>query len=84
MKQNLTKVFDRGAVVTEDCDNTGPEHLQGGYVGREDTEHTVKCGHVNLFHTGPVEKHLESGDRGRRDTVTDLWTDLQQLNINKW
>lgn len=61
-KQNLTKVFDSGAVVTEDCDNPGPEHLQGGYVGRKDTERTGKCGHVNLCHTGLLEEHLESGD----------------------
>lgn len=58
--QNLTKIFDRGAIVTDDCDNTGPEHLQSGYVGRKDTERTSECGHVNLFHTGLFEKHLES------------------------
>jgi len=55
---NLTEVFSRGAVVIEDRDNAGPEHLQGGYVGRQDTKRTSKCGHVDLFHAGLFEKHL--------------------------
>lgn len=58
-KEYLTKVFSRGAVLTKDCDNTGPEHLQGGHVGRKDTKCTSKCWHVDLFHTGFIKEHLE-------------------------
>lgn len=48
----LTKVFGGGPVITEDCDDPGPEHLQGGHVGREDTKCTSECGHIYLFDTG--------------------------------
>lgn len=63
LRQNLTKVFSRGAVITEDGDDAGPEHLQGRYVGRKDTERTGQRGHVDLLHAGLFEKHLESGDK---------------------
>lgn len=69
--QNLTKVFDSGTVIIKDCDDTGPEHLQGGYMGRKDAKRASKCGHVDLFHTGLFEIHLESGDRRWRDAVND-------------
>lgn len=60
MKQKLTEVLGRGPIITEDRDNAGPEHLQGGDVGGQDTERTCKSGHVHLFHTGLFEKHLQS------------------------
>lgn len=65
-KHSLTKVFNRGAIIIEDCDNTWSEHLQGRYVGREDTECTSKCGYIDLLHTGLSEKHLASGDKRMR------------------
>ena len=72
LRRSLTKVFDRWAVVIVDCDHAGPEHLQGGDVGREDTECTGECGHINLLHIGPAEKHLETEvETGWRDAVTD-------------
>lgn len=71
VKPNLTKVFGSRAIVVEDCDHTGPEHLQGGYVGRKDAECTSKRGHINLFHAGLFEKHLENGD-GMEDIFTGL------------
>lgn len=56
---NLTKVLGRGAVVIDDCHDAGPEHLQGGNVGREDAESAGECGDVDLLHTGLLEKHLQ-------------------------
>lgn len=56
--QSLTKVLDGGAVITENCDDSGPEDLQGGDVGREDAKCTRECRYVHLFHTGLFEKHL--------------------------
>lgn len=58
-RANLTKVLGRGAVITEDSDDAGPEHLKGGNVGREDAESAGECGDVDLFHTGFFEKHLQ-------------------------
>lgn len=55
----LTKVFSRGAVLIEDRDNTGPEHLQGGNVGRKDAKRTCERRDVYLFHTGFFEEHLQ-------------------------
>lgn len=57
-KENLTEVFGRRAIIIKDCDNTRPEHLQGGYVGRKDTECTGKRGDIHLFHTGLFEINL--------------------------
>lgn len=37
-RTNLTKVLGRGAVITEDSDDPGPEHLKGGNMGWEDAE----------------------------------------------
>lgn len=55
----LTKVFSRGAVLIEDRDNTGPEHLQGGNVGRKDAKRTCERRDVYLFHTGFFEENLQ-------------------------
>lgn len=60
--QSLTKVLDGGAIITENCDNSGPEDLQGGDVGRKDAESTRQCGYVHLFHTGLFEKDLRNRD----------------------
>lgn len=56
--QNLTEVLDGGAVIAENCDDTGPEDLQGGDVGRKDAECARERGHVHLFNTGLLEEHL--------------------------
>lgn len=61
-KPQLTKEFSCGAVIIEHCDHAGPEDLQRGDVGREDTESTSQRGHVNLFHTGLLEVHLGEGE----------------------
>lgn len=70
--QSLTKVLDGGAIITEYGDNSGPEDLQRGDMGREDTERTRQRGNVHLFHTGLFEKHLRS-----RDSLmfTNMWSE---------
>lgn len=61
--QSLTEILDGGAVIAENCDDTGPEDLQGGDVGRKDAECTRERGHVHLFNTGLLEEHLRGRDR---------------------
>lgn len=55
----LTKVFSSGAIIIEDRDDAGPEHLQGGHVGGEDTKCTSKCRHIHLLHAGLFEENLQ-------------------------
>lgn len=76
---NLTKVFSRGTIVTEDCDHTRPEHLQGGDMGREDTKRTGKRGHINLLHTGLFEEDLQMWDSRLKTHSPTYGLALQQF-----
>lgn len=60
--QSLTEVLDGGAVIAENRDDTGPEDLQGGDVGRKDAECTRERRHIHLFNTGLLEEHLRRRD----------------------
>lgn len=77
-RTNLTKVLGRGAVITEDGDDAGPEHLKGGNVGREDAESAGECGDVDLFHTGLFEKHLR-GREAHSSIHSCMYTERQDV-----
>jgi hypothetical protein len=70
--QNLTKELRCRAIIVEHGDHSGPENLQRGDMGREDTESTSQRGHVNLFHTGLLEVHLGEGETCITLTIIDF------------
>lgn len=55
----LTKVFGGGAVLGVDNNQPRPQHLQGGYVGRQDAKGSRLRGNVHLPDVGTAEKYLE-------------------------